>query len=96
MAHAAGEHVGHGLEAAMRVVGKSGDVIGGVVRAKLVEHQEGIDVGKLRRADEAVELHAGAVARRHAFDEPRHRTGTGQGAIHGHSPRSIISTARHM
>ena len=37
VAHAPGNHVGDGLEAAVRVVGKAGDVVAGLVRAKGVE-----------------------------------------------------------
>ena len=44
VAHAPGEHVGHGLEAAMRMIGEAGDVVVGVVGAELVEHQERIEM----------------------------------------------------
>jgi hypothetical protein len=43
VAHAAGEHVGDGLEAAVRVVGEAADVVAGLVGAEGVEHQEGVE-----------------------------------------------------
>ena len=43
VAHAAGEHVGDGLEAAMRVIRKARDVVVGIVGAELVEQQERIE-----------------------------------------------------
>jgi hypothetical protein len=43
VAHAALEHVGHGLEAAVRVVGEAADVVARVVGAEGVEHQEGVE-----------------------------------------------------
>ncbi len=43
MAHAAGDHVGDGLEAAVRMIGKAGDVVAGLVGTKRVEHQERIE-----------------------------------------------------
>ncbi len=52
MAHAARKHVGHRLEAAMRVIREAGQIIVRVVRTKLVEHQERIDVRQHRRADQ--------------------------------------------
>ncbi len=82
--HAAREHVGHGLEAAMRMIGKAGEVIGGIVRAELVEHEEGIDILELRRADHAVELDPGAIARGHAARQLGDRADRRNGlAVHG-------------
>ena len=40
--HAPGNHVGDGLKAAVRVVGKAGDVVVGLVAAKRIEHQKGV------------------------------------------------------
>jgi hypothetical protein len=71
MAHAAREHVGHGLEAAMRMIGKAGDVVGALVGAELVEHQERVEIGQRLAADHAIELHAGAVAGRPALHDER-------------------------
>jgi len=46
VAHAAFEHVGHGLEAAVGMIGKARDVSRGIVGAELVEQQERIDLGQ--------------------------------------------------
>ena len=70
--HAPGEHVGHGLEAAMRMIGEARDVVGPPIGAELVEQQEGVEVRQGRLAHDAVEPHPGAVACRHAahdFDD---------------------------
>ena len=64
--HAAIEHVGHRLEAAMRMRGEAGDVVAGLVGAELVEHQEGIEVGQLVGADHARQANTGAIGCRHA------------------------------
>ena len=53
VAHAAVEHVGDGLEAAVRMVGKARDVVLGLVGAELIEHQERIEIGQLRLPDDA-------------------------------------------
>ena len=72
MAHAAIQHVGDRLEAAMRVIRKAGDVVFGLVRAELIEQQKRIEIRKLRLPDHARELHARPIGRRHpahhAFD----------------------------
>ena len=71
MAHAPGQHVGHGFEAAMRMLGKTGDVVRRIVRAELVQQQERIDPVQFGVADQAVEPHPGAVADRNAAHEAR-------------------------
>ena len=43
VAHIAGEHIGDGFEAAMRMVGKAGDVVVRIVAAKGIEHQERVE-----------------------------------------------------
>ena len=40
VAHAAGNHVGHGLKAAMWVIWKAGNVVARVVAAEGIEHQK--------------------------------------------------------
>jgi len=40
MPHATRDHVGHGLKTAVRVVGKTGNVVVGFVAAKGIEHQK--------------------------------------------------------
>jgi hypothetical protein len=59
--HVAVEHVGHGLEAAVRMVREAGDVIVGVVGGELVEHQERVQPQVLGTAEAAPQLHACAV-----------------------------------
>ena len=61
MAHSAREHIGDGLEAAMRVRRKAGDVGVGIVRVERIEHQERIEILKPRLADDAGELHPRAI-----------------------------------
>jgi hypothetical protein len=50
------EDVGDGLNAAVRVPGKSLDVIGGIVVAEVVEEQEWIELRGLAEAEGAFEL----------------------------------------
>src|SRR4051812_49255848 len=63
MAHAAGDHVRDRLEAAMRVVGKSADVVLRIVRAERVEHEEWVQPPLQRLGQHAGKCHAGAVRR---------------------------------
>ena len=46
--------------------GKAGDVVVGVVGAELVQQQERIEHVQARLADDALQLHAGAVGGVHA------------------------------
>src|SRR5690606_34217698 len=79
--HAPGDHVGDGLEAAVRVVGKAGDVVVGLVATEGVEHQEGVEPALQRLAEHAGELDAGAVRGRLANDQALHVTGTEHGLV---------------
>ena len=63
VAHAPGDHVGHGLEAAVRVVGKAADVVARVVGAEGVEHQERVEPVLQVVGQHAGQLDAGAVVR---------------------------------
>ena len=63
------EHVGYRLEAAMRMVGKSGDVLVGLVRAERVEHQERIETLLQVLRENARQLDAGAVTGWNAADD---------------------------
>ena len=60
--HVAFEHVGHGLEAAVRMRREAGDVVVGIVRRELVEHQERVEAGRVALAEAAAQAHARAVA----------------------------------
>ncbi len=55
----AGEHIGDGLDAAMRMPGEAGEVVLGPVVAEIVEEQERIELGGLAEAEGAVELDPG-------------------------------------
>ncbi len=56
----AGQHVGDGLDAAVRMPGKAAQVVVGHVVAEVVEEQERIDVVGLAEAERAPQMHAGA------------------------------------
>ena len=76
VAHGARQHVGHRLDPAMGVIGEAGDVVGGIVRAELVQQQKGVEGIKRRGAQRAVQVHprtVGNAARRDGF---RHRPNT--------------------
>ena len=64
-----GQHVGDGLDAAVRVPWESGPVVLGVVVAEIVEQQEGIEVIRLAEAESAVQPHTGPFDRRRTVDD---------------------------
>ena len=64
MAHASFEHVGHGLEAAVRVRREAGDIVVRVLGIELVEHRERIEAFRGRAADHAGQADAGAIGGR--------------------------------
>ncbi|EWS60259.1 hypothetical protein Y695_04582 [Hydrogenophaga sp. T4] len=68
--HAARDHVGDGLEAAVRVVGETGDVVVGVVAAEGIEHQERVEPALQVLREHAGEFHARAVGRGLPRDQP--------------------------
>ncbi len=55
-----GQHIGDGLDAAMRMPGKAADIVGRVVVAEIVHHQEGIGHRRIAETEDAVQLDAGA------------------------------------
>jgi hypothetical protein len=59
--HRAVDHVRHGLEAAMRMVGEAGDVVVRIVGLELVEEQERIEHRERAAAERAIQAHACAV-----------------------------------
>ena len=69
VAHAPGDHVGHCLEAPVRMVGEAGDVVVGRVAAEGVEHQEGIESVLQGLRQHTRQLDAGAVGRGVADDQ---------------------------
>ena len=69
MPHVAVEHVGHGLEAPMRMRRKAGDVIVGVVGRKVIEHEKRVEPRPCGLAETAAELDSRAVGSRDGFDD---------------------------
>ncbi len=87
MAHAAVEHVGDGLEAAVRVLREAGEIVLGAVGAELVQQQERVEVGQCRPADDACQAHAGTIGRGLAAQRA-HGPGIAVGSESGHGKRS--------
>ena len=56
----AGQHIGDGLDAAMRMPGKAGAIFVRPVVAEIVEQQERIELGGVAEAEGAAQMHAGA------------------------------------
>ena len=56
----AGQHVGDGLDAAVRVPGEAGEVVLRALVAEIVEQQERIELGGVAEAEGAAQLDAGA------------------------------------
>ena len=56
----AGEHVGDGLDAAMRMPREPGEVVGGTLVAEIVEQQERIELAGVAEPEGAAQLDAGA------------------------------------
>jgi len=61
MQHVTFEYVGLGLELAVRVRRKTGDVLLRPVTAELIEHQEGIKSREQRLAETAIQRHPRSV-----------------------------------
>ena len=70
MAHTASQHIGHGFEPAMGVIGEARDIVTGHIGAKFIQQQKGIKLRQARLADDPGQAHPGAVVRRHAADQP--------------------------
>ena len=56
----AGEDVGDGFDAAMRMPREAGQVIGRDVVAEVIEQEEGVEVGRVAESERAAQMHAGA------------------------------------
>ena len=69
MGHIAPEDVGDGLDAAVGMSGESFAVILRVVRTKVVEHQEGIETGRLAETEDPPEVHTGPFDNGFGFDD---------------------------
>ena len=68
--HGSGQDVGDGLDAAVRMPGKAGQVILGNVVAEIVEQQERIEVGRVAEAERPAQVHARAFQGGLGLDEP--------------------------
>ena len=64
----AAQHVGDGLDAAVRMPGEALQVLVRLVRAEVVEQQERIEQLRLAEAEGPVEVHAGPLDGRPALD----------------------------
>ena len=69
------QHVRHRLDAAVRVPRKPGQVVVGVVRAEVVEEEEGVHVVEGRGGDAALEAYACALDHRLRSDDALHGAG---------------------
>src|SRR6202011_6357961 len=69
-----GKHVGDGFDAAVRMPGKSGEIILRHVIAEIVEQKKGIELGRVAKAKCAPQVHACALRGGLAADQPLHRS----------------------
>ena len=67
--HVPVQHVRDGLETAMRMRRKAGEIVVRIVGVELIEHEERIDVQPALAAEAAAQLNAGAVGGRDRFDD---------------------------
>ncbi len=56
-----GQNIGDGLDAAMRMPGKAGEIIFGAVVAEIIQQQKGIGLLGVAEAEGAAQLDAGAL-----------------------------------
>ena len=86
----AGEHVGDGLDAAVRVPGEARLVVGRPVVAEVVEQQERVVLAGVAEAEGAAQADAGAFHGRAGLDDALHRSDG-----HGHDP-FVNTIPRHQ
>src|SRR5262250_1576398 len=60
----AGEHIGDGLDAAMRMPGETGEIVLRPVIAEIIKQQERIGLLGVAKAESAAQFHSGAFDRR--------------------------------
>ena len=70
----AGQHISDRLDAAMRMPGKAGLVLVGIVVAEIVQQQERIELLGVAEAEGAAQMHAGAFHGRLGLDDLLHGT----------------------
>ena len=61
MLHGAGEHVGDGFDAAVRMPGEAREIVGGPIVAEIVEQQKWICLRRVAKAEGASQFDAGAL-----------------------------------
>jgi hypothetical protein len=64
-----GEYIGDGLDTAVRVPGKSGEVVFGDIVSEIVQEQEGIEVVGVAEAEGAAEMHSRTFEGRLGLDK---------------------------
>ena len=79
----AGQHIGDGLDAAVRVPGKAGAVLVGTVVAEIVEQQEGVEFRGVAEAEGAPKVDAGALDRGLGGDDALDRSDGHGGPLWG-------------
>jgi hypothetical protein len=75
------QHVRNGLDAAMRMPGKAGEIVLRAVVAEVVEQQERVELAGVTEAEGAVELDARAFHRGRGLDDALDRTNGHDGPI---------------
>ena len=72
MIDAAGQHIGDGLDAAMRMPREAREIISGALVPEVIEQKEGIEFGRVAKPERAMELDPcpldGGLGLTHAFD----------------------------
>src|SRR6516164_5096976 len=72
--HGAGENVGDGFYAAVRMPWEPSEIILGNIVAKVVEEEKGVKVGCVAEAKCAAQVHSGTFERRFGLHEALHWT----------------------
>ncbi len=67
--HGSGQDVSDGFDAAMRVPGEAGQIVGGNVVAEVVEQKERIELGCVIEAECAAQMYASAFKSWLGFDK---------------------------
>ena len=86
MLDGAGEHIGDGLDAAMRMPRKAGAVILRPVVAEIVEQQERVEVAGVAEPERAAQLDAGAFHGGRGLDDALHGTNGHGGPLNSRKP----------
>src|SRR3954454_25357990 len=68
------KHIGNGLDPAMRMPGKSGQVVFRNVVPKIVEQKERIEIRSVAEAESTAQMHPGAFASWFGTNQSLHRS----------------------